>query len=151
MTPRSHTTSILDVLHMHGNKEINFPMDPAPCLNSARVNGNHRNNVTAKIYQGAASPSFGLLVHVLCRAKWPKRWTNCLLHCNCDVESFFYESGSPFLFFTTVAISPFDPSLNPVLFFASHTSAISDCVYPFLLVFFDSLAEKAFLARSMKL
>ena len=56
------------------SKKIRFPMDPAPCLNSAGVNGNRRNNVTSRICQGIATPSFGLLACVPCRAKWPKWW-----------------------------------------------------------------------------
>jgi hypothetical protein len=30
-----------------------------------------------------------------------------IFHCNCDAESFCCESGPPFLFYTTMAISPF--------------------------------------------
>ena len=56
-------------------KEINFPIDPATCLNSDGVNRNSRNNMTSRICQGAAPLSFGLLSHVSCRAKWPKWWT----------------------------------------------------------------------------
>ena len=51
------------------------PMALASDPNSLGVNGNHQNNVTSRIYQGAAPPSFGLLSHVPCRAKWPKWWT----------------------------------------------------------------------------
>ena len=43
--------------------------------NSLGVNRNCRNNVTSKICQGVAPPSFGLLSNVACRAKWPKWWT----------------------------------------------------------------------------
>jgi len=53
-------------------KEISFPMDLAPCKNSSGVNGNRRNNITSRIYQGAAPLSFGLLARVPC---WPKWWT----------------------------------------------------------------------------
>ena len=53
-------------------KEISFPMDPALCKNSSVFNRNHRNNMTSRIYQGAAPPSFGLLARVPC---WPKWWT----------------------------------------------------------------------------
>jgi hypothetical protein len=53
-------------------KEIRFPMDPAPCKNSPRVNGNRQNNMMSRICQGAAPPSFGLLARVPC---WPKWWT----------------------------------------------------------------------------
>ena len=56
-------------------KEISFPMDLAPCINSYGVNRNRRNNLTSRICQSAAPPSFGLLAHVPCRAKWPKWWT----------------------------------------------------------------------------
>ena len=53
-------------------KEIRFPMDPAPCKNSSRVNKIRQNNMTSRICQGAAPPSFGLLARVPC---WPKWWT----------------------------------------------------------------------------
>ena len=43
--------------------------------NSFGVDGNRRNNTTSRICQGAAPPSFGLLSHVPCWAKWPKWWT----------------------------------------------------------------------------
>ena len=42
--------------------------------NSLEVNGNRQNNVSSRICQGATLPSFGLLSHVPCRAKWPKWW-----------------------------------------------------------------------------
>ena len=57
----------------HNFKELT--MAPVSGPNSLGVNGNHRNNVTSRICQGAAPPSFGLLSHVPCRAKWPKWWT----------------------------------------------------------------------------
>ena len=53
-------------------KEISFPMDPAPCKNSSIVNRIRQNNMTSKICQGAAPPSFGLLARV---PYWPKWWT----------------------------------------------------------------------------
>ena len=53
-------------------KEISFPMDPAPCKNSSRVNRNYQNNMTSRICQGATPPSFGLLARV---PSWPKWWT----------------------------------------------------------------------------
>ena len=52
-----------------------LPMVLVSSPNSLEVNGNHRSNVTYRICQGAAPPSFGLLSHVPCRAKWPKWWT----------------------------------------------------------------------------
>ena len=51
-------------------KEISFPMDPAPCKNSSIVNRIRQNNMTSKICQGAAPPSFGLLARVPCCLKW---------------------------------------------------------------------------------
>ena len=52
-----------------------LPMEAVSGQNSLGVNGNHQNNITSRICQGAAPPSFGLLSHVSCRAKWPKWWT----------------------------------------------------------------------------
>ena len=54
-------------------KELLMEQGSGP--NSLGVNGNHRNNMTSRICQSAAPPSFGLLSHVSCRAKWPKWWT----------------------------------------------------------------------------
>ena len=51
-----------------------LPMAPVSGPNLLSVNGNHQNNMTSRICQGAAPPSFGLLSHVPCRAKWPKWW-----------------------------------------------------------------------------
>ena len=49
-------------------------MTPVSGQNSFGVGKNRRNNMTSRICQGAAPPSFGLLSHVPCRAKWPKWW-----------------------------------------------------------------------------
>ena len=54
-------------------KELPMALVSGP--NSLGVNRNSRNNVTSRICQGAAPPSFGLLSHVPCQAKWPKWWT----------------------------------------------------------------------------
>jgi hypothetical protein len=96
------------------------------------------------------SSSHHIRVWVLFSSNFPLR--NRHLHYNYDVESFCYESGPLFLFYTTMAISPF------VIRAWTHLVLCFICiynfrlwVYPFLLVFFDSLAAKAFLARSIKL
>ena len=52
-----------------------LPMAPVSSPNSLGVSRNHQNNITSRICQGAAPPSFGLLSHVSCRSKWPKWWT----------------------------------------------------------------------------
>jgi ABC-type microcin C transport system permease subunit YejB len=53
---------------------------------------------------------------------------------------------------STVSTSPFDSSARTPLIFDSYTYAISDYVFTvILLVFFDSLAGKFFLMRSIKL
>ena len=52
-----------------------LPMALASDPNSLEVNGNHQNNVASRIYQGAMPPSYGLLSHEPCWAKWPKWWT----------------------------------------------------------------------------
>ena len=61
----------------YGWKDIfkELPMALVSGPNSLGINGNRRNNMTSRICQGAAPPSFGLLSHVPCRAKWPKWWT----------------------------------------------------------------------------
>jgi hypothetical protein len=41
--PRSHLTTILDVLHM--SRKIIFLMQLLSCRNSSEINGNHRNNI----------------------------------------------------------------------------------------------------------
>jgi hypothetical protein len=51
------------------------------------------------------SSSRHIRVWILFSSNFPLR--NIHLHYNYDIESFCCESGSPFLFFTTVAISPF--------------------------------------------
>jgi hypothetical protein len=51
------------------------------------------------------SSSHHIRVWILFSSSFPLR--NRHLHCNCVVESFCCESGPPFLFFTTVVISPF--------------------------------------------
>src|SRR6266498_2774606 len=45
---------------------ITFPMPPVSPQNSIRVNGKRRNKSASRIYQGAASPSFGPLGRVSC-------------------------------------------------------------------------------------
>src|SRR5438034_8531695 len=45
---------------------INFPMPPVSPQNSIGVNGKRRNKSASRIYQSAASPSFGPLGRVSC-------------------------------------------------------------------------------------
>ena len=49
-----------------------LPMEQVWGPNSLGVDGNHWNNMTSRICQGAAPPSFELLAHVPCCANW---WT----------------------------------------------------------------------------
>ena len=49
-----------------------LPMELVLGLNSFGVDVNRQNNMTSRICQGAAPPSFGLLARVPC---WPKWWT----------------------------------------------------------------------------
>jgi hypothetical protein len=96
------------------------------------------------------SSNHHIRVWVLFSSSFPLRNTH--LHCNCDVESFCYESGPPFLFFTTVAVSPFviRAWTHTCLCFM-HIHNFRLWAYNYLLVFFDPLAGLAFLARSIKL
>jgi len=68
-------------------------------------------------------------------------------HCNCDVESFCCESEPLFLFYTTVAISPFVFSLNPIFIFASYTSTISNCLFILLTCVLRFTSRKSFLGE----
>ena len=52
-----------------------LPMELVSGLNLFGVNRNRQNKRTSRICHGAATPSFGLLSHEPCRAKWPKWWT----------------------------------------------------------------------------
>jgi hypothetical protein len=63
------------------------------------------------------------------------------------ITSFFLQ-----LIFSTVSISPLEPS-SRTLYWYSHHSYLQFQIacFTFLLVLFDSLAGKAFLARSIKL
>ena len=49
-----------------------LPMELVLGLNSFGVDRNRQNNMTSRICQGVAPPSFGLLARVPC---WPKWWT----------------------------------------------------------------------------
>jgi hypothetical protein len=62
-------------------------------------------NPRTSLLQYKLSSSRYIRVWVLFSASFPLR--NSHLHCNCDVKSFCYESGPPFLFSTIVVISPF--------------------------------------------
>jgi hypothetical protein len=89
-------------------------------------------------------------VWVLFSSSFPLR--NRHLHCNCDVESFCCESGprscsSP-LWWWVLLWSELEPHTCHC-FIHIHNFRLR--VYNFLLVFFDSLAELAFLVRSIKL
>jgi hypothetical protein len=62
------------------------------------------------------NPSFVLLGYKLSSRHHIRVWVlfnsifyreTYIFYCNCDVESFYYESGPPFLFYTCVAISLF--------------------------------------------
>ena len=149
--------------------------------NSFGVNGHCRNKWTSRSCQVTATPSFGLLARVSCWGPWwtwlggytrpnthiisshrhirfrvlfrsdfPSR--NCLLHCNCDDKSFCCESGLPFLFSPLWQLVLLWSKLEPYLDFRFiHICNFRLHVYPFLLVLFDSVARKAFSARSTKL
>ena len=158
-----------------------LPMELVWVPNSLGVDGNIWNKWTSRVCQFAATPSFGLLARVSCWGTWwtwlggyacpnphiisschhirvwvlfrsdfPSR--NCLLHCNCDDKSFCYESGprswSPPLY----RLFLWNWVLEPLLYLCFiRTCNFRLRVYTFLLVFFDSLAGKAFLAKSIKL
>jgi hypothetical protein len=52
---RLHTTSVLDVLHMHGKaKGIAFPMELVSCPTKIGVIRNHKNNTNFRTIFGAA-------------------------------------------------------------------------------------------------
>jgi hypothetical protein len=96
------------------------------------------------------SSSRHISVWILFSSSFPLR--NRHLHCNCDVESFCYESGP---------CSCSSPQWRLVLLWSELEPYTCLCfihirnfrlrAYTFLLVFFDSLAGLAFLARSIKL
>ena len=104
--------------------------------NSLGVDGNSQNNGTSRICHSAATPSFGLLAHVSCWGPlwtWLGGYARPnhhiissrrhirvrvllvlfflvklrLIRCNCGDKSFYSDPGPSFLFYTTVAISPF--------------------------------------------
>ena len=75
-----------------------------------------------------------------------------LIRCNCGDKSFYSDSGSPFLISSTVSISQMESSSwTPLVIRFIHICNIRLRVYIFFLVSFDSLAGKAFSARSIKL
>jgi hypothetical protein len=72
---RMHTKSDLNVLHMQINLGVvhikidsqvayDMQLDLVPCPNSSEINGNHRNNLTSKIYPSVAPLflAFGLCI-----------------------------------------------------------------------------------------
>ena len=75
-----------------------------------------------------------------------------LICCNCGDKSFYSDPGSLFLISSTVSISPLESSSwTPFVIHLIHTYNFRLRDYSFLLVSFDSLAGKAFSARSIKL
>ena len=124
-----------------------LPMAPVSGPNSFGVNGNHRNNRTSRICHDAATPSFGLLACVLRWGPlwtWLGGYARPNHHiisshqhirarvllvlvfhvklrficCNCGDKSFYSDPGPSFLFYTTMAISPFLIRAYPILIFA---------------------------------
>ena len=103
-----------------------LPMTLVSGPNSFRVDENHRNKRTFRICHGAATPSFGLLVHVSC---WGPLWTwlggyarpnhhiiSSLYHISVRVlfsSSFWFWNFDWFI--VTVATSPFTVIQGPVL------------------------------------
>jgi len=156
-------------------------MAPASGQNSFGVNRNTHNKTTSRICHGAATPSFGLLAHVSCWGPlWTwlggharpnhhiissHRYIRVrvllvlvflvklrLIHYNCGDKSFYSDPGPSFLISSTMSIIHLElSSWTPLVIRFIHICNIRLCVYIFLLVFFDSLAGKAFLARSIVL
>jgi hypothetical protein len=89
-------------------------------------------------------------VRVLFGSCLPSR--NCFLHCDCDDKSFLLwirpRSCSSPLWWLVLLWSELEPHLDLCFI---HICNFRLHAYPFLLVFFDSLAGKAFSARSIKL
>ena len=75
------------------------------------------------------------------------------LHCcTCGDKSLYIDPGLLFLLSSTASISPFESSAwTPLVIRFNHIYNFRLCISTFLLVFFDSLAGKAFLAKSIKL
>ena len=75
-----------------------------------------------------------------------------LQHCTCGDKSLYIDPGLLFLLFSTVSISPFESSAwTPLVIRFIHICNFRLRISTFLLVFFDSLVGKAFLAMSIKL
>jgi len=154
-------------------------MAPVPPFYQVRVNGKRQNKWTSRICQGAAPPSFGLLAHVSCSIlKWAcpgglgRPWSIYSVAATilglgfCLDQVFLWET---IFFIVTVLTNPIVVNQGPhsfssplcrlVLLWSDLEPHLDFCfihicnfrlrVYSVLLVFFHSLAGKAFLARSI--